>query len=137
VSGRLAGIANPASGRFAMIEDGLGFQFGPWQPVLEKRLDHYISGVRRDDGGIEWEFGRRAADRLGIVRVSQRPCQHVLMRPDRRQPLKAGASRHRCAASALTGCPGPAAAPHAGKDDWECGSTPMLRKKAVQTTTPS
>ena len=29
VSGRLAGVANLASGRFAMIEDGLGFQLVP------------------------------------------------------------------------------------------------------------
>ncbi|WP_394021742.1 DUF3363 domain-containing protein [Xanthobacter pseudotagetidis] len=49
MSRRLAGVANLASGRFAMIEDGLGFQLVPWQPALEKRLDHYISGVRRDD----------------------------------------------------------------------------------------
>ena len=42
-----------------MIKDGLGVQLVPWQPVLEKRLDHYISGVRRDDGGIDWEFSRK------------------------------------------------------------------------------
>ncbi len=59
VNGRLAGVANLASGRFATIEDGLGFQLVPWQPVLEKRLDRYISGVRRDDGGIEWSFSRK------------------------------------------------------------------------------
>lgn len=59
VTGRLAGVATLASGRFAMIEDGLGFQLVPWQPVLEKRIDQYISGVRRDDGGIEWGFGRK------------------------------------------------------------------------------
>jgi type IV secretory pathway VirD2 relaxase len=66
VSGRLAGVANLASGRFAMIEDGLGFQLVPWQPVLEKRLDHYISGVRRDDGGIEWSFSRNRQIGLGL-----------------------------------------------------------------------
>jgi type IV secretory pathway VirD2 relaxase len=66
VSGRLAGVANLASGRFAMIDDGLGFQLVPWQPVLEKRLDHYISGVRRDDGGIEWEFSRKRQIGLGL-----------------------------------------------------------------------
>lgn len=66
VSGRLAGVATLASGRFAMIEDGLGFQLVPWQPVLEKRLDHYISGVRRDDGGIEWEFSRKRQIGLGL-----------------------------------------------------------------------
>ncbi|WP_371329211.1 DUF3363 domain-containing protein [Roseomonas sp. TAS13] len=38
---------------------GHGFQPAPWRPVLEKRLDHHISGIRRDDGGIEWEFTRK------------------------------------------------------------------------------
>ncbi|WP_245278055.1 DUF3363 domain-containing protein [Methylosinus sp. PW1] len=59
VSGRLAGVANLASGRFAMIEDGLGFQLVPWQPVLEKRIGQYLSGVHRDGGGIDWDLGRK------------------------------------------------------------------------------
>ena len=59
VTGRLAGVADLASGPFAMIEDGLGFQLVPWQPVLEKRLDHDISGVRRDDWSIERDFSRK------------------------------------------------------------------------------
>ncbi len=66
VSGRVSGVAYLASGRFAMIKDGLGFQLVPWQPVLEKRLDHYISGVRRDDGGIDWEFSRKRQIGLGL-----------------------------------------------------------------------
>ena len=32
VSGRLAGVASLISGRFAMIENGLGFQLVPWLP---------------------------------------------------------------------------------------------------------
>ncbi|PWB83206.1 MAG: hypothetical protein C3F11_07835, partial [Methylocystaceae bacterium] len=59
VTGRMAGVANLASGRFAMIEDGLGFQLVPWQPVLEKRIGQYLSGVHRDGGGIEWDLGRK------------------------------------------------------------------------------
>jgi type IV secretory pathway VirD2 relaxase len=59
VSGRLAGVANLASGRFAMIDDGLGFQLVPWQPVLEKRIGQHITGAVRDGGGIEWGFGRK------------------------------------------------------------------------------
>src|SRR5487761_2164739 len=47
-----------ASGRFAMIDDGLGFQLVPWTPSLEKQLDRHVSGVARDDGGIDWSFGR-------------------------------------------------------------------------------
>jgi Protein of unknown function (DUF3363) len=66
VTGRLAGVAKLTSGRFAMIEDGLGFQLVPWQPILDKRLDRYISGVRRDDGGIEWSFERKRELGLGL-----------------------------------------------------------------------
>jgi type IV secretory pathway VirD2 relaxase len=48
-----------ASGRFAMIDDGLGFQLVPWSPSLEKQLGRHVSGVARDDGGVDWEFGRK------------------------------------------------------------------------------
>jgi hypothetical protein len=58
VSGRLAGVASLVSGRFAMIDNGLGFQLVPWQPLLEKRIGQHIGGLMRDDGGIEWTFGR-------------------------------------------------------------------------------
>jgi type IV secretory pathway VirD2 relaxase len=47
-----------ASGRFAMIDDGLGFQLVPWSPSLEKQLGRHVSGVARGDGGIDWGFGR-------------------------------------------------------------------------------
>lgn len=48
-----------ASGRFAMIDDGLGFQLVPWSPSLEKQIGRHVSGVARDDGGIGWSFGRK------------------------------------------------------------------------------
>jgi len=38
VSGTLAGATNLASGRYAMIDDGLGFSLVPWQPVLDQRV---------------------------------------------------------------------------------------------------
>jgi hypothetical protein len=56
VSGRLAGIASLVSGRFAMIKNGLGFQWVPWQPILDKRIGQHITGLQRDDG--EWKLGR-------------------------------------------------------------------------------
>ncbi|RWK17384.1 MAG: DUF3363 domain-containing protein, partial [Mesorhizobium sp.] len=59
VSGRLAGAANLASGRFAMIDDGVGFHLVPWQPTLEKRIGQHITGLARDNGGVEWSFGRK------------------------------------------------------------------------------
>ena len=58
VSGTLVGSTQLASGRFAMIDDGIGFQFVPWQPVLEQRIGRHITGVMRDAGGIDWNFGR-------------------------------------------------------------------------------
>ncbi|WP_309086695.1 DUF3363 domain-containing protein, partial [Chelativorans sp.] len=64
VSGRLAGVANLASGRFAMLDNGLGFQLVPWQPVLDNRIGQHITGVMRDGGGLEWRFGRKRA--LGL-----------------------------------------------------------------------
>ena len=48
-----------ASGRFAMIDDGLGFQLVPWSPSLERQLGQHVSGVSRGDGGVDWSFGRK------------------------------------------------------------------------------
>ncbi|CDX24416.1 conserved hypothetical protein [Mesorhizobium sp. ORS 3324] len=48
-----------ASGRFAMIDDGLGFQLVPWTPSLEKHLGQQVCGVARGDGGIDWSFARK------------------------------------------------------------------------------
>ncbi|MGM5030034.1 relaxase/mobilization nuclease domain-containing protein [Tardiphaga sp. 862_B3_N4_1] len=48
-----------ASGRFAMIDDGLGFQLVPWSPSLEKQLGQHVSGVKRGDDGIDWSVGRK------------------------------------------------------------------------------
>lgn len=59
ISGTLVGSAQLASGRFAMIDDGTGFQLVPWQPLLEKRIGQHITGFIRDAGGIEWSFGRK------------------------------------------------------------------------------
>jgi len=48
-----------ASGRFAMIDDGLGFQLVPWSREIERKLGQHIAGVARDGGGIEWSLGRK------------------------------------------------------------------------------
>jgi type IV secretory pathway VirD2 relaxase len=47
-----------ASGRFAMIDDGLGFHLVPWTPSIEKHLGKHISGIARGNGGVDWDFGR-------------------------------------------------------------------------------
>jgi len=46
-----------ASGRFAMIDDGLGFQLVPWSPSLEKHLGRHVSGIAHGARGIDWSFG--------------------------------------------------------------------------------
>ena len=45
-----------ASGRFAMIDDGLGFQLVPWRPALEQKLGQQVSGTLTPSGGIDWSF---------------------------------------------------------------------------------
>ena len=57
VGGKLVGSTQLASGRFAMIDDGLGFSLVPWQPVLARRLDQHIAGIMRV-GGVDWDFSR-------------------------------------------------------------------------------
>ncbi|MGB5083270.1 MAG: DUF3363 domain-containing protein [Methylocystis silviterrae] len=50
---------NLASGRYAMIDDGLGFSLVPWTPSLEKQLGRQVSGVMATDGGVDWSFRRK------------------------------------------------------------------------------
>lgn len=52
-----------ASGRFAMIDDGLGFSMVPWTPALEKHLGQQVTGVATA-GGVDWSLGRKRG--LGI-----------------------------------------------------------------------
>jgi type IV secretory pathway VirD2 relaxase len=58
ISGTLIGTANLASGRYAMIDDGLGFSLVPWRPILERHLDRHVTGIAMPDGGIDWTLGR-------------------------------------------------------------------------------
>jgi type IV secretory pathway VirD2 relaxase len=45
------------SGRFALLDDGLGFSLVPWKPVIEKQLGRSISAVIRGDH-VAWHLGR-------------------------------------------------------------------------------
>ena len=64
VAGTVSRRLTLASGRFAMIDNGLGFSLVPWTPSLDKQLGKHISGVMRSNGGVDWSFGR--ARDLGI-----------------------------------------------------------------------
>lgn len=46
------------SGRFAMLDDGVGFSLVPWRPVLERRLGQSMS-VSIEGSSVSWEFGRK------------------------------------------------------------------------------
>jgi type IV secretory pathway VirD2 relaxase len=48
-----------ASGRFAMIDDGMGFQLVPWRPALEQQLGRHVSGVIAPGGNVDWNVGRK------------------------------------------------------------------------------
>jgi len=47
------------SGRFAMIDDGLGFQLVPWRPALDQHLGRQVAGVMMPGGRVDWSFGRK------------------------------------------------------------------------------
>jgi Protein of unknown function (DUF3363) len=46
-----------ASGRFAIIDDGLGFSLVPWRPVIEPQVGREVMGVMRGDD-VSWQLGR-------------------------------------------------------------------------------
>lgn len=47
-----------ASGRYAMLDDGMGFSLVPWKPVIERRLGQQLAATVRS-GGVSWEVGRQ------------------------------------------------------------------------------
>ena len=47
-----------ASGRFAMLDDGMGFSLVPWRPVIEQRLGQQVSAVVRGQS-VTWRFERQ------------------------------------------------------------------------------
>jgi type IV secretory pathway VirD2 relaxase len=63
IRGRLIASTQLASGRFAMIDDGLGFSLVPWRLVIEKDIGREVIGVMRG-GDVSWQLGRKLG--LGI-----------------------------------------------------------------------
>jgi hypothetical protein len=47
-----------ASGRFAMLDDGMGFSLVPWRPVVEQRLGQQVSAIVRGVS-VTWKLGRQ------------------------------------------------------------------------------
>lgn len=65
---RVAGIYRRsvmlASGRYAMLDDGVGFSLVPWKPVIEQRLGQQIAATVRG-GWTSWEIGRTRGPFIG------------------------------------------------------------------------
>lgn len=47
-----------ASGRFAMLDDGMGFSLVPWRPVVEQRLGQQVSAIVRG-ASVTWDMKRQ------------------------------------------------------------------------------
>jgi type IV secretory pathway VirD2 relaxase len=58
IGGTYSRSVNLASGRFAMLDDGLGFTLVPWQSIIEPHRGRHISALIRGDH-ISWDFGRQ------------------------------------------------------------------------------
>lgn len=65
---RVAGIYRRsvmlASGRYAMLDDGMGFSLVPWRPVVEERLGQQLAATVRSPA-VSWEIGRQRGPALG------------------------------------------------------------------------
>lgn len=59
---RVAGIYRRsimlASGRYALLDDGIGFSLVPWRPVIEQRLGQQVAATAHGSR-VTWEIGRR------------------------------------------------------------------------------
>src|SRR5690606_3374753 len=64
---RVAGIYRRsvmlASGRYAVLDDGMGFSLVPWRSVIEQRLGQQIAATVRG-GRVSWEIGRQRSPSL-------------------------------------------------------------------------
>ncbi|MEK6294307.1 MAG: relaxase/mobilization nuclease and DUF3363 domain-containing protein [Paraburkholderia tropica] len=65
---RVAGIYRRsimlAGGRYAMLDDGMGFSLVPWRPVIEQRLGQQLAATVRGNG-ISWDIGRLRGPSVG------------------------------------------------------------------------
>ncbi|AGH83629.1 relaxase/mobilization nuclease and DUF3363 domain-containing protein [Ralstonia pseudosolanacearum] len=52
------------SGRYAMLDDGMGFSLVPWKPVIEQRLGHQIAATLRG-GAVFWGHGVQRGHGVG------------------------------------------------------------------------
>jgi hypothetical protein len=65
---RVAGIHRRsvmlASGRYAILDDGMGFSLVPWKPVIEQWLGQQLAVTVRG-ARVSWEIGRQRGPSIG------------------------------------------------------------------------
>ncbi|QKR03380.1 relaxase/mobilization nuclease and DUF3363 domain-containing protein [Pseudomonas aeruginosa] len=64
VSGIYRRSVQLASGRYALLDDGIGFSLVPWKPVIEHRLGQSVSAVLQGNG-VSWQLGRQRGPSIG------------------------------------------------------------------------
>ncbi|OLU13217.1 type VI secretion protein [Pseudomonas sp. PA1(2017)] len=53
-----------ASGRYALLDDGIGFSLVPWKPVIERKLGQSVSAVIQGNS-VSWQLGRQRGPSIG------------------------------------------------------------------------
>ncbi|SED30384.1 Type IV secretory pathway, VirD2 components (relaxase) [Pseudomonas saponiphila] len=64
VSGIYRRSVQLASGRYALLDDGIGFSLVPWKPVVEQRLGQSVSAVIQGNSA-SWQLGRQRGPSIG------------------------------------------------------------------------
>ncbi|MGP9826069.1 DUF3363 domain-containing protein [Ectopseudomonas khazarica] len=64
VSGIYRRSVQLASGRYALLDDGIGFSLVPWKPVIEQRLGQSVSAVIQGNS-VSWQLGRQRGPSIG------------------------------------------------------------------------
>ncbi|WP_275547849.1 relaxase/mobilization nuclease and DUF3363 domain-containing protein [Pseudomonas sp. Marseille-Q0931] len=64
VSGIYRRSVQLASGRYALLDDGIGFSLVPWKPVIEQKLGRSVSAVIQGNS-VSWQLGRQRGPSIG------------------------------------------------------------------------
>ncbi|MFP6851359.1 MAG: DUF3363 domain-containing protein [Pseudomonas sp.] len=64
VSGTYRRSMQLASGRYALLDDGIGFSLVPWKPVIEQKLGQSVSAVIQGNS-VSWQLGRQRGPSVG------------------------------------------------------------------------
>ncbi len=64
VSGIYRRSVQLASGRYALLDDGIGFSLVPWKPVIEQRLGQSVSALLQGNS-VSWQLSRQRGPSIG------------------------------------------------------------------------